>query len=186
MRKEFLPSLLLTTLCILFFSGFYPLLMWGIAQLTPNKGEGFVITQNDKVYYSNIVQKFTEDKYFWSRPSAVAYNAAGSGGSNKGPGNTDYLSSVEKRIDTFLAHNPGVQRSEISSEMVTASASGLDPDISVSSALLQVSRIAKARRVPTETVTRIINKEKQHPLLGMFGPSKVNVLKLNIELDQIK
>jgi len=186
MRKEFLPSLLLTALCILFFSGFYPLLMWGIAQLAPNKGEGFVIAQNDKVYYSNIAQKFTEDRYFWSRPSAVAYNAAGSGGSNKAPGNADYLSSVEERIDTFLAHNPGVQRSEISSEMVTASGSGLDPDISVPSALLQVARIAKARQVPTETVTQIINKEKQHPLLGLVGPSKVNVLKLNIELDQIK
>ncbi|MBS1780782.1 MAG: K(+)-transporting ATPase subunit C [Bacteroidetes bacterium] len=186
MRKEFLPSLLLTVLCILFFSGFYPLLMWGVAQLAPNKGEGFVVSQNDKVYYKNIAQNFTGDKYFWPRPSAVAYNAAGSGGSNKGPSNPDYLASVEARIDTFLVHNQGVKRSEISSDMVTASGSGLDPDISVASAMLQVQRVAHARQISAEDVKQIVNKVKQGPLLSIFGPGKVNVLELNIKLDQIK
>ena len=86
---------------------------------------------NGKVVgYANIGQRFTDDKYFWSRPSAVAYNAAGSGGSNKGPCNPDYLKDVQAHIDSFLAHNPGVRAADIPAELVTYSGSGLDPDLS--------------------------------------------------------
>src|ERR1700739_376470 len=130
MKKELLPSILLTIVSILFFCIIYPAIVWAIAQAAPNKGEGFVVTANGKTYYENIAQKFTDDKYFWSRPSAVDYNAAGSGGSNKAPGDPDYLATVQKRIDTFMVHNPGVKRSDIPSDVVTASGSGLDPDIS--------------------------------------------------------
>src|SRR5437879_2650697 len=96
---------------------------------------------NGKVVgYENVGQKFTKDKYFWVRPSAVDYNAAGSGGSNKGPSNPDYLKQVQDRIDTFMVHNPTVKKSEVPAEMVTASGSGLDPDISPAGAAVQSVR----------------------------------------------
>ncbi|MBC8156416.1 MAG: potassium-transporting ATPase subunit C, partial [Bacteroidetes bacterium] len=126
----------------------------------------------------------TEDRYFNGRPSAVDYNAAGSAGSNKGPSNPDYLKTVQERIDTFMVHNPGIQKSAIPAELVTASGSGLDPDLSPAAALIQVSRIAKVRGLPVERVTQLVNENTEGPLLGVFGPSKVNVLKLNVALDQ--
>lgn len=186
MKKEILPSVLLTILCILFFSGLYPLVMWGIAQVAPNKGEGFVANAGGKIYYSNIAQKFTGDEYFCARPSAVDYNAAGSAGSNKGPTNPDYLQTVSDRIDTFLVHNPGVKKSAIPSDMVTASGSGLDPHISIQGAMVQAGRIAKLRNISAGVVKELIKKQTEKPLLGMLGPEKVNVLKLNIELDNLK
>lgn len=187
MKKEILPSLLLTICCLVLFCVIYPGIMWGIAQLSNGKGEGVTIKAADgKVYYENIAQKFTDDRYFWSRPSAVDYNAAGSGGSNKAPTNPDYLAQVQQRIDTFLAHNPGIGKSDIPSDMVTASGSGLDPDISVQGAMVQVPRIAKARGIEIALLTKLVEKNTDQPLAGLFGPRKVNVLKLNIDLDHLK
>jgi K+-transporting ATPase ATPase C chain len=139
-----------------------------------------------KYYYTNIGQKFTDDKYFWSRPSAVDYNSAGSGGSNKGPTNPEYLALVQSRIDTFLAHNPGVKKSEIPSELVTASGSGQDPNLSPQGAMVQVSRIAKTRNIQEEKLFALINEHVEKPLLNLFGTTKVNVLKLNLALDNLK
>jgi K+-transporting ATPase ATPase C chain len=168
------------------FSGVYTIIVWGIAQMAPNKGEGFVVSANGKTYYANIAQKFTDDKYFWSRPSAVDYNAAGSGGSNKGPSNPDYLADVQKRIDTFMVHNPGIKKSDIPSDLVTASGSGLDPDISIQGARVQVKRIASIRHIPEDKLDNLVTEHAEKPLLGMLGPEKVNVLKLNLALDQLK
>lgn len=145
-----------------------------------------MLTVNGKKYYANIGQTFTQDRYFYSRPSAVGYNSAGSGGSNKGPSNPDYLATVQARIDTFLVHNPGTEKKDIPVELVTASGSGLDPDITFKSAIVQVKRIASIRKLPEQTVQQLIAKNTEGPLLGMFGPEKVNVLKLNIALDQLK
>ena len=126
MKKHLLVSLKLTFVMILILSGLYPLLIAGVAKLAPGNGKGETLSVNGKVVgYANVGQKFTEDKYFWSRPSAVEYNAANSGGSNKGPSNPDYLKLVQERIDTFLVHNPGVKKEQIPSDMVTASGSGL-------------------------------------------------------------
>jgi potassium-transporting ATPase KdpC subunit len=187
MKKELLSSLLLTVVCIVFFSGVYTVVVWGIAQLAPNKGEGFVVTDaNGKKYYENIAQKFTDDKYFWSRPSAVGYNAAGSGGSNKGPNNPEYLAQVHATLDTFMAHNPGIKKSDIPSDLVTASGSGLDPNISVQGAMAQVVRIAKVRGLNDEAVKKLVDEHVEKPLFGLFGPEKVNVLKLNIALNGLK
>lgn len=186
MKKELLSSLLLTLVCLVAFSGIYPIIVWGIAQMAPNKGEGFIVSANGKTYYENIAQKFTDDKYFWSRPSAVDYNAAGSGGSNKGPNNPDYLADVQKRIDTFMVHNPGINKSDIPSDLVTASGSGLDPDISIQGANVQVKRIASVRHLPENKVKELVSEHIEKPLLGMLGPEKVNVLKLNLALDQLK
>ena len=186
MKKEIIPSLILTIVCIAFFSGVYPAIIWGIAQIAPNKGEGITVKDNKgKYYYENIGQKFSDDKYFWSRPSAVGYNAAGSGGSNKGPDNPDYLVQVQATIDTFMVHNPGINKADIPSDMVTASGSGLDPHISVQGAEVQVVRIAKVRGLDKSKVEALVRSHIDWPMWGM-GPERVNVLKLNIDLDNLK
>lgn len=186
MKKELLPSVLLTLTCLVFFSGVYSVVLWGIAQTAPNHGEGFVVYANGKKYYENIAQNFSNDKYFWSRPSAVGYNAAGSGGSNKGPSNPDYLKTVQTAIDTFMRHNPGVNKTDIPAELVTASGSGLDPDLSPEGAKIQVKRIAALRSIPEQDLLKLVDEHTEKPLLGLFGPSRVNVLKLNIALNNFK
>ncbi len=186
MKKEIIPSLILTLLCILFFSGIYPAVIWGIAQIVPNKGEGFTIKDSKgKYYYTNIGQKFSDDKYFWSRPSAVNYNAAGSGGSNKSPDNPDYLVQVQAIIDSFMVHNPGINKADIPSDMVTASGSGLDPHISVEGAQIQIARIARVRGLDKSKVEALVKAHIDGPMVGM-GPERVNVLKLNIDLDSLR
>jgi K+-transporting ATPase ATPase C chain len=188
MKTHLLPALRLTLVCIVFFMGFYTLTMFGIAKVAaPNHGNGETVSVNGKVVgYGKVGQLFTNDNYFNSRPSAVNYNAAGSGGSNKGPNNPEYLAEVQARIDTFLVHNTSVKKEDIPSDLVTASGSGQDPDISPKGALVQVARIAKVRNISEEKVTALVNSNIKKPLLGLFGTSKVNVLKLNIELDNLK
>ena len=187
MKKEILPSLLLSIVCLVFFCIVYPAIVWGIAQFADGKGEGKTIKGgSNKAYYENIAQKFTDDKYFWSRPSAVDYNAAGSGGSNKGPNNPDYLADVQKRIDTFMVHNPGISKADVPSDLVTASGSGLDPDISMEGAKVQVKRVASVRHIPEEKLEELVSAHIEQALFGVLGPKKVNVLKLNLALDQIK
>lgn len=186
MKTHIVPSLLMTLATFVLLVVIYPLIVWGFAQFAPEKGRGETVSVNGKVVgFANVGQKFTEDKYFWSRPSAVEYNAAGSGGSNKGPSNPDYLAQVQARIDTFLVHNPTVQQSDIPSELVTASGSGLDPHLSPQGAEVQVSRIAKVRNVSEEKVRELVNKHTEAPFLGLFGPSKVNILALNLALDKM-
>lgn len=187
MKKYLLPSLKITLLLIILCCVIYPLLVAGIGKLTPGGGDGETVKVNGKVVgYAVVGQKFTDDKYFWSRPSAVDYNAAGSGGSNKGPSNPDYLKTVQDRIDTFLAHNPGIKKQEIPAELVTASGSGQDPDLSPAAARVQVKRIAAIRKIDEAKLYALIDEYTQGPLLSVFGPSKVNVLKLNIALDELK
>jgi len=186
MKSNLLPAIKLTIVCLVFFMGIYTLAVYGIAQFAPNKGKGDIITHNGKTYYSNIGQLFTDDTYFNSRPSAVDYNAAGSGGSNKGPSNPDYLKEVQARIDTFMVHNPGVTKSEIPSDLVTTSGSGLDPNISVQAAKVQVKRIAKIRNISETTLLQLIEQQTEKPLFGLFGTEKINVLKLNLALDDLK
>jgi K+-transporting ATPase ATPase C chain len=187
MKQHFFPALRLTLVCIVVFMGLYTLLMWGIAQAAPANGKGETVSVNNKVVgYKLEGQNFTADKYFNSRPSACGYNAAGSGASNKGPSNPDYLKDVQNRIDTFLVHNPSVKKEDIPSELVTASGSGLDPDLSPKGAYAQVPRIAKTRNISEEKINVLVAQQIQKPLLGLFGPEKVNVLELNIDLDKLK
>ena len=185
--KTLFSAIRLTLISMILFAVIYPLLITGIAQFTPNQGKGEVIQVNGKtVGYQKLGQSFTADKYFWSRPSAVAYNAAGSAGSNKGPTNAEYLATVQARIDTFLVHNPKIVKSQIPSEMVTASGSGLDPDISPASARIQVKRIADARKIPEDKIMALINSHTHKPLLGIFGTETINVLELNVGLDGLR
>ncbi len=186
MKENIFPAIRLTVVCLLFFSGMYTLNMLGIAQLAPNNGKGDVLVDNGKTYYANIGQQFTDDKYFYSRPSAVDYNAAGAGGSNKGVSNPDYLAEVQARIDTFLVHNPEVKKADIPSDLVTASGGGLDPHISVQAANIQVKRIAKIRGIAEGNIQQLVLSNTEKPLLGLFGIERLNVLKLNLALDNLK
>ncbi len=187
MKHNFLISIKLSLVMLALCAGIYPLVIAGISKAAPGKGDGKTVAVNGKVVgYELIGQKFSDDKYFWGRPSAVDYNAAGSGGSNKGPSNPAYLQQVSDRIDTFLAHNPGVTRKEIPSDLVTASGSGLDPDISPAAAYIQVKRIASVRHLDENVVRKLVDQHVDQPFLGMLGPSTVNVLKLNVALDQLK
>ena len=184
MKKYLFPSIKLTLVFLVICSALYPLLIAGVGKLTPGHGNGETVKVNGKVVgYSNIGQKFTDDKYFWGRPSAVDYNAAGSGGSNKGPSNPEYLKLVQDRIDSFLVHNPGINKNQIPAEMVTASGSGLDPNILPASAYIQINRIAKVRHLAEEKIKSLID---QYIEKHFFGPTVVNVLKLNIALDALK
>jgi K+-transporting ATPase ATPase C chain len=187
MKKYIGPSVKLTLVFLVICSVLYPLFIAAVGKLTPGGGKGETITANGKVVgYAKIGQKFTQDKYFSGRPSSVDYNAAGSGGSNKGASNPDYLKQVQERIDTFLVHNPGVKKQEVPADLVTASGSGLDPDISPASAYVQVKRIAVIRKIEEQRLRSLVDAHIDKPFLGILGPAKVNVLKLNIALDELK
>ena len=174
-----------TVSMIVLFAVIYPLAIYGIAQFAPNHGKGETISVNGKVVgYQKIGQKFDKSNYFWGRPSAVDYNAAGSAGSNKGPSNPEYLALVQTRIDTFLIVHPYLKKSAIPSDMVTASGSGLDPNISPEGALIQVKRVAKERKLSEEKVKALVETKINKP--SVMGTSTVNVLELNVALDELK
>ncbi|NCI46740.1 potassium-transporting ATPase subunit C [Sediminibacterium soli] len=184
MKQHILPAIKLTLVCVLLFMITYPALIWAVAQAAPAKGEGETVTVNGKtVGYRLEGQMFNNGRYFWSRPSAVGYNAAGSAGSNKGPSNPDYLKEVQARIDTFLAHHPGVSKAQLPSDMVTASGSGLDPDISLQAAGIQAERIAKFRNIAKDKIDALI---RHHIEKSINGIERINVLSINIALDQLK
>ena len=187
MKTYILPSLKISLILLVLLSGIYPLAIAGIGKFSPGSGDGVTVSYKGRVVgYSLIGQKFTKDKYFMSRPSAANYQADAGVGSNKGPSNPDYLKSTSALIDTFLKHNPGVTREQIPAELVTASGSGLDPDLSPAGAQIQVERIAKVRNIPADKINELIAENTEQPLLGLFGPPKVNVLKLNVALDEMK
>lgn len=186
--KNFIKSLRLTLVFCIFFSVFYVMVLWLFAQLaSPNKGNAEIAVVNGKVVgAANVGQMFTKDIYFWGRPSMAGndYDATSSAGSNKGPANDEYLNEIKVRIDTFLIHHPYLSRKDVPAEMVTASASGLDPDITPQCAYIQIKRVAKARKMDENKITEIVNKSIEKPFLGLFGTEKINVLKLNIALDE--
>ena len=188
MISTLLKSFKLTIAFCVLFSVCYIFILWVFAQVAgPNKGNAAVLELDGKVVgAANVGQAFTKDIYFWGRPSCAGsgYDASSSAGSNKGPSNEEYLAEVQARIDTFLLHHPYLKREEVPAEMVTASGSGLDPDISLKAAYLQVQRVAEARGLSKDKVTAIVKANIEGPLLGVFGPKKVNVLKLNIALEK--
>ncbi|MEO8209565.1 MAG: potassium-transporting ATPase subunit KdpC [bacterium] len=187
MSKNLKQSLILSILTIILFGFIYPLFIFAVGQLMPDKSIGSPITVNGKtVGFENIGQSFTDDKYFNDRPSAVNYNAASTGGSNKGPTNPDYLAEVNARIDTFLVHNPTVNRKDIPSELVTASGSGIDPNISPDAAYIQIPRISKERNISDDKLKELVGQNIEKRDLGFLGIEKINVLKLNLALDRLK
>jgi potassium-transporting ATPase KdpC subunit len=187
MKKHFSAALKLTFITAAVFGFAYPLLITGIANLIgPNQGKGEFIMLNGKVVgFELIGQNFAAAKYFHGRPSAVDYNAAATGGSNKGPTNPEYLALVQARIDTLLMLNPNLHKEQIPVDLITASGSGLDPHISTEAARIQIPRISKVRGISIEKVTRLVNNFSEAGTLGM-GPSRVHLLRLNIALDELK
>lgn len=186
MKKYIIQSIRLTLVLIVLLCIIYPISIALAGKLSKGNGGGEKITKNGKtVGYALLGQSFNKPEYFWGRPSAVAYNAAGSAGSNKGPSNSDYLKEVSSRIDTLLKYDPGLKKSEIPADMVTASGSGLDPNISEQGAAIQITRVAKARKLDEKKVKELVAINTLNPLMGLFGPSSVNVLKLNLALDNL-
>lgn len=163
--------------------GIYLGIVYAGSKVLPTQGNAEIIHYNGQKFYANIGQSFTSPKYFQGRPSAVDYNAAGSAGSNKGPSNEEYLQIVQKRIDTLKIQNPEMQNVKVPVELVTASGSGLDPDISPEGALYQAKRIAKERNIPLQKIEDLIKNQTEK---SFFGPSKINVLKLNIALNELR
>lgn len=188
MVSNLIKSFKITLAFCVLFSVCYIFVLWAFAQVAgPNKGNADVVELNGKVVgAANVGQSFTEDIYFWGRPSCAGdgYDATSSAGSNKGPSNEEYLADVNARVDSFLVHHPYMTRKEVPAEMVTASASGLDPHISPKSAYAQVKRVAEARGMSSDKVMAIVNANVEEPVMGLFGPEKVNVLKLNVALEK--
>lgn len=181
---HFLRPLLLSGLLLLTFGFGFPGLIWAIGQLAPQRAAGSpVLLKGRVVGFERIGQKFTQARYFHGRPSAVDYNGAAPGASNAGPSNPDFQALVRTRLDTLLRQNPVLRRDQVPTELVTASASGLDPDLSPAGAYAQVSRVAAARRVPPAQVQALVDNLTERPYLGFMGPPHVSVLRLNLAMD---
>ena len=168
----------------------YPLFMTAVSQfLFPWRSNGSIMTSGNQVFGSELIgQRFKSPKYFHGRPSATdpAYNASASSGSNFGPSNAKFFDDVMKRIEQVRNENGLSSDIPIPADLVLASSSGLDPHISIESAMLQVRRIAKERGVPEYKVKEMVNQVIEHRLLGIWGQPRVNVLKLNLAIDKLK
>jgi len=182
--KDIKRGLKLTLIFMIILGVIYPLAMTGISRVVfSEKSKGSLVYNKGEVIGSSLIgQKFTDDRWFQGRPSAVDYDASKSGGSNLAMSNPEFKKAVEKNIEEFLSKNPNVKREDIPADIITASASGLDPEITVASAKLQAERVAKANGKTVEEINKIIDMSKSGKFLGMFGQERVNVLKLNMML----
>ncbi len=173
---------------MIIFGLIYPLAMTGVSQvLFPHQANGSLIREHGRVIGSGLIgQQFTGPGYFHPRPSAAGkgYDAAASGGSNLGPTSKVLADGVKDRIKTAMQENPGLAKGSIPADMVTTSASGLDPDISVANAYAQVSRVAKARGVSDSSIKELVDSSITGRTLGFLGEPRVNVLKINRALDE--
>src|ERR1700751_256752 len=196
MLKEFRPAILVLVILTLITGLAYPLAMTAIAgSMFPKQAQGSLIERDGKVIGSSLIgQEFKDDKYFHGRPSATTaphpadstktvpapYNAANSGGSNLGPTSKALNDRMKEDVEKLRAENPSAR---IPVDLVTTSASGLDPDISPDAALFQVPRVAKARNMPDDRVRQLVTENTSGRLVGLFGEPRVNVLALNLALD---
>jgi K+-transporting ATPase ATPase C chain len=190
MIRQLKPALILFALLTLLTGVLYPLLVTGIAQAVfPFQANGSIIKRDGSLLGSTLIgQQFDGPQYFWGRLSATGpfpYNAAASSGSNLGPTNPALLEAVMARIDALKAADPG-NTSPIPVDLVTASASGLDPHISVAAAYYQIPRVARARGMSEADVRSLVEKYIEGRQLGFLGEARVNVLLLNLALDEIK
>jgi K+-transporting ATPase ATPase C chain len=185
--QELRPAILILLVLTVVTGVGYPLLVTGIAQLVwPSEANGSLIERDGKVLGSALIgQPFSASKYFWSRPSATApvpYNAGASSGSNQGPLNPAFADAVKARIQALKTADPG-QTAPVPVDLVTASASGLDPHISPAAAEYQVPRVARVRGLPEDKVRELVAQHTAGRQLGILGEPRVNVLELNLALD---
>ncbi len=190
MKALLRPALTLFATLTVLSGVVYPLAVTGISQLWfPHEANGSIVTVKGKPVGSALIgQQFISPGNFWGRPSATApypNNAAVSSGSNLGPLNPALTDAVKARIEALRAADPGNDR-PVPVDLVTASASGLDPDISLAAAYYQAMRVAKARHLPVEQVKTLIQQQAERPWLGIFGEPCVNVLTLNLALDVMR
>jgi K+-transporting ATPase ATPase C chain len=190
MKSHLRIGLILFFLFALLTGVIYPLVVTGISQLAfPNRANGSLVERNGQAIGSELIgQQFDEPRYFWGRLSAtekVPYNAASSSGSNLGPTNDDLLKKMKERIETLRQAHPD-QEGPIPVDLVTASASGLDPHISPAAAEYQVARVAKARGLSEDSVRQLIASHTEGRALGLLGEPRVNVLALNLALDKVQ
>jgi len=189
MRTIFLRSIVVTAVLLIVLCGFYPLAVTLLAQLAfPDRANGSLIESPGRTIGSELIaQAFSRPEYFHPRPSAAGdkgYDATSSSGSNLGPTNKKLADGVKANIEQVLKENPSLKKGEVPVEMVTASASGLDPEISPAAALIQVERVASARKADPENVKRMVLEETRGRTLGFIGEERVNVLLLNLRLDK--
>jgi K+-transporting ATPase ATPase C chain len=182
--KPLVKDIKLHFVTLLIFGIGFPFVIWLFSLAMPNSAAGYPVYKNGQIVgFENIGQKFHTDGYFWGRPSAVDYNASATGGSNKAVSDSAYQKTIRERLEEFLRRNPGITKEEVPSDIITASSSGVDPDISTQAAIIQIKRVAKARNLPDEEIMKIVIENVDKPLFGVFGTSKVNVFKLNLSLD---
>jgi K+-transporting ATPase KdpC subunit len=187
MRAQIRPALMAILIFTLLTGVIYPLAVTGITQLVfPHQANGSLIISNGQSVGSNLIgQQFDDPEYFWGRLSATGpfpYNAAASSGSNLGPTNPALLDAVQARISALKAADP-TNTQLIPVDLVTASGSGLDPDISVAAALYQIPRVARERNMSEAAVRALVDQYTKGRQLGFLGEPRVNVLELNLALD---
>ena len=183
------PALVLFTALTLVTGVLYPLVVTGVAQsVFPAQAAGSLVLRDGQPVGSSLIgQAFSDPKHFWGRPSATApdaYNAAASGGANQGPLNPALVDAVKGRIEALRAADPG-NTAPVPVDLVTASASGLDPHITPAAARYQAARVARARNLPADQVEQIVAQHTEAPLWGLLGEPRVNVLALNLALDDL-
>lgn len=186
LRSAFRPALVLTLLFALLLGLAYPLALTGLGQaFFPRQANGSLVREGDRIIGAALIgQAFASDRYFHGRPSAAGangYDAAASAGSNLGPASKALAERVRNDANALAAVTPG---RPVPPDLVTTSASGLDPHISPEAALYQVDRVASARGLPAEQVRALVQAQVERPLLGFIGESRVNVLMLNRTLDR--
>lgn len=183
----FRPALVLFVLLTVLTGIVYPFAVTGVARAVfPAQAAGSLVERDGKVVGSSLIgQNFSDPKHFWGRPSATSpqpYNASSSGGSNLGPLNPALVDAVKQRIAALRAADPG-NTAPVPIDLVTASASGLDPHITPAAARYQAARLARVRGLPVARVNELIDRNTRQPLFGVLGEARVNVLALNLALD---